>query len=84
MLHVAPALGGNGRVDVRVHARGSSGVRAPTMAAVVCAAEQPQLPPAAFVPQHAALSVGSQHAACVSAAQHEDVEVVSSAMRSAP
>src|SRR5690349_5023736 len=49
-------------------------------------AAQPQLPPAALVPQHASFSDGSQHDACISVEQQNEVGsgVVSSAMRSAP
>src|SRR3954468_13991775 len=35
-------------------------------------AEQPQRPPAAFVPQQASLASGSQQDCCASDAQHED------------
>jgi hypothetical protein len=35
-------------------------------------AEQPQLPPAALVPQHEAFSEGSQQVACASVEQHKE------------
>jgi len=40
-------------------------------------AAHPQLPPAALVAQHAVLSAGPQHVACVSGVQQEDVGSVS-------
>jgi hypothetical protein len=50
--------------------------------AVVAPAEQPQAPPAVLVvPQHSALSVGSQQVSWTLAEQQELVGVVSSAMR---